>query len=1066
MQSVSTTLSDTLKQSTELNSAVRLIAEWNQNRYSTIASVTNLGTTIDNEYDNDLFPLTSIAEPERPTRGILKAWASSRVNNVGADGFTNDGYEDTPNGARYTTASYDSKYKYWTSANESAAASPYAISGVVPTVTYTADTWANKIVVGLENSYSSPSDFTVSVSLDGTTWTVVSTNPTIQSNGRVELYRQADDSWSTTVYRENPVKLRGVRLTVNKMDKPLVHFNLIELGARIESDLSYFVDDYSVTNSMSETSFAAPLGRASANTASVSLNNTDGRFTNDNTSSLYYNMLDKNVEFRLDVGINLGTMEAPNYEYVRQFTMRTETWNGQTREGTDVDLNDAANYLQSVNPNPCLYQEMTVGEIIWRLLDSVGFASWVYNPASDDVSSLVPQFWADGTSSVWDTIADLAEATQTAVYFDEYGVLKVMTRSAAFNLSTPSVWTLDAATNGSKQADIVELTKTYDYEANVVNVTYKPTSISSESDSGVATMETVWEPEDTVVLRSSQIIQTFASNAGSFRITPTESVTWPYTGVAQMEGEFVRWVAKGYSYYETNGAFTSVYIKSDDEKEALDKKNPGLAYKNYFNGYFWCGLENRGLWNTTAATHSVDIAGWTNNKYTYSNPAGSTTTTHVWNGGLIHNKQRSSVTLRTNKGFTPNWWYVCTRGSSSDSAPYWYGTRFKFDTAGYTYGAAGLVITAGDYDNGYYIELVRTAAITANDRVKYTNELCFYVKYNNGTIRRMGPNGGKGVPIEVIAGKWYDLDVHLSGSTVDIMVNGVTRMTVSVPAGQGTGESTGGRYGLFTRGFTSAEFEYIYASTYSINETFDDEGWFDRITGGYQSGQWDKEWTYGYRTNTKVRRGRKYSVWSRYNQRLMDEFGPIVHEVREYDIKFSKAPVLYSQPYISNETQVICPEYNGNPFGAKFIIANTYRENAVVSGEDTLTFGADNSVDQKFLIYGRTFTQDDEKIVTVKDDVGIKRRGEIPLEIQSDWIQTEAHANDLGDWIVKHWSGGADEVEVESFGNPLLQLGDVVSVNYADKFMTAATHQYFVVKIEHTYSTGLETNLTLRRRKI
>lgn len=1070
MQSASVAFVDKLQQSTELNSAIRLIAEWNQNRYSTIESVTNLGTDEMNEFDNDMFPLTSIALPERPTRGILKAWASSRVDNVGADGFTSSGYEDTSNGARYTTASDTDKYKYWTSAQESASTSPFTISGVVPTVTYTNPTWANKVVVGLENSYASPVAFTISVTEDGINWTDVATDPTIQSNGRVEIYRQADDSWSTTVYRENPVQLRGVRLTVTEMNKGLVHFNLIELGARVESDLSYFIDDYSVTNSMSETSFAAPLGRASANTATVSLNNVDGRFTNDNTSSLYYNMLDKNVEFRLDLGINLGTMEAPDFEWIRQFTMRTETWNGQSRDGTDVELNDGANYLQSVNPNPCLYQDMTVGEIIWRLLDSVGFGSWEYNPASDDASSLVPQFWTDGTSSVWDTIAELAEATQTAVYFDELGVLKVMTRSAAFNLSNESVWTLDASQSGLKQPDIVSLDKTYDYEANVVNVSYRPTSISSESDSGVATMETVWEPEDTVTLRSSQIIQTFTNTQESFVITPSEAITWPYTGVVQIEGEFVRWVSKGYSYYETNGAWTSVYIKSDDEKVALDKKNPDLAYKNHFNGYFWCGIENRGLWNTVPATHSVDISGWTYNRYTSTNVGGSSTTPHAWNGGLIHNKDRSTVTLRTNKTFGPNTWYACTRGSRNDSPPYWYGTRLKFDTAGYTYGAAGIVMTAGDYDNGYYIELVRTAAITATDRVKWTNELCFYVKYNNGTIRRIGPNGGKGIPLEVIAGKWYDLDIHFewqgSDRVVSIMVNGVTRMTCVVPVGLGTGESIGGRYGLFTRGFTSVEFEYIYASTYAVNDTFDDEGWFDRITGGYQSGQWDKEWVYGYRTNTKIKGGKKYYHYARYASRLMDEFGPIVHEVREYDVKFSKFPVLYSQPYVSNETQVICPEYNGNAFGATFILANTSRDNAIVSGEDTLMFGEDNSVDQKFLIYGRTFTQDDEKAVTVKDDQGTKRRGEIPLEIQSDWIQTEAHATDLGDWIVKHWSGGADEVEVESFGNPLLQLGDVVSVNYADKFMSAATHQYFVVKVEHSYDSGLETNLTLRRMKI
>jgi hypothetical protein len=381
-----------------------------------------------------------------------------------------------------------------------------------------------------------------------------------------------------------------------------------------------------------------------------------------------------------------------------------------------------------------------------------------------------------------------------------------------------------------------------------------------------------------------------------------------------------------------------------------------------------------------------------------------------------------------------------------------------------------LAISSGDYDNGYYVELVRTDRITANDRANYTNELCFYVKYNNGTIRRIGPNGGKGVPMLVTPGIWYDIDVHFawqgSTPTFSIMVNGVTRMELSIPSAYNTGESFGGRYGLFTRGFTSAEFEYIYASTYAVNDSFDEEGWFDRIKGGYQSGQWDREWVYGWKTNTKTKRGKSTKVYARYASRLMDEFGPIVHEVREYDVKFAKTPVLHSNLYISNESQIICPEYNASAFGAKFLLANTSRDNAIASGEDTLMFGADNPVDQKLLIYGRTFTQEDEATYTVKDDQGIKRRGEVSTDINSPWIQTEATAKGLGDWIVKHWAGGADEAEVEIFGNPLLQLTDMISVNYPAKNMATDTHKYFITKISHSYGEGLETTLTIRRAKI
>jgi hypothetical protein len=395
----------------------------------------------------------------------------------------------------------------------------------------------------------------------------------------------------------------------------------------------------------------------------------------------------------------------------------------------------------------------------------------------------------------------------------------------------------------------------------------------------------------------------------------------------------------------------------------------------------------------------------------------------------------------------------------------------RFPTSGYTYGAAGLVITAGDYDNGYYIELVRTKVISATDRVKWTNELCFYVKYNNGTIRRIGPNGGKGIPMEVIAGKWYDLDVHFewqgTDRVVSIMVNGVTRMTAVVPVGIGTGESIGGRYGFFTRGFSSAEFEYLYSSTYPfVDSTFDQEGWFDRISGGYQSGQYDREWTYGLRTNTKLNYGKKPArVVARYNSRLMDEFGPVVHEVREFDVKFNdKAPVLNSYLYFSNDNQIICPQYTGTPFGAKFILANTARTNAVVNGEDTLNNG--EPLEQKMLVYGRVIERKDEETVTVTDEASVNMRGVIEVDISSSWIQSKTAAEAIGKWITGHWGGGVDEVVVGTLGNPLLQIGDVVSINQPAKSMTHSTHKYFVVGINHKFSGSMTSSFTLRRLRL
>jgi hypothetical protein len=1050
MHSISVPLRDKLQQSTVVDSKLRLTAEWNHNRFSEILSVTNVIAEKD-EYDNDLFPLKSITDPERPTRGIVKNWAGSNT----PDGYVSNTYKDAVVGARYVTASPEAKYKYYTGPTESAVGG--SIANVAPQVVYKNSVVANKIRVVFENSYASPSVYTIQTTVDGTTWVTAATSPAIGAGGVVELWRQANGTWGNTPYYDNPLTtLRGVKVNVTSMATAAVRCNIIELGLRLESDLSTYVMDWSCTQTMSEISFVAPIGQASSNTAEVSLSNTTGVFSNENASSIYYKLLDKNVEMRMDIGMNIGTFASPNYEYVRQFTMRTTEWTGQTRQGTSVTLSDASEYLQSVKPNPFLYEEVTVGEAIWRVLDSVGFSYWSYTILATDPSTMLPYFYSDGSETVWEVIAQLAEVTQTAVFFDEYGILKILPRAQAYNLSNPVAWQFEYAQNGAKVPDIMELATEYDFEANVVDITYTPTALSKESDSGVRPMEVVWEPEDTVTLRSSNLVKTMSNTDQVFNITAGDAKLWPYAGIVQVEGEFIRYTAKEYSYRLANNTVAKKMIKSEDERIALDKLNPTYAYQNTFTGNFEALTANRGIWNTTPVVHDLNYSQWTSKRYRKA-----TNAVTKWAGGFLPQTNYSLLKLMTNSTFTTNTWYAVTCGLSTDPMPLFYGTRMRYTDAGFSSG--GIVIAAGTNDSGIYIDVQQTEGITTTSR-KYGHEVGVHTRYSNGTYKRYG----KGAQVTISRNVWFDLDVRVIDTgaqrVIDVMINGVKVSQTTIPDAEWP-DSTGGRHGLYVRGATSAFFEYFYSWRTPVNDTFDDATWWNRIKGGYQSNQYDSELSYGLSWIT-LRNGSKASRIDTNSYRRMDDFGPIIHEVREFKVDFATKPVVYSQLYFSNDSQVICPEYNATPFGASFILANASRDNAVLSGEDTLTFGADNPVDQVFVVYGRSFVAEDERKYTVKDTQSITRRGEVNTEIASKWIQSEDSAKSLGQWITYHWSGGNDQVNLKSFGNPLLQLGDLVSINDPSSSMAPSTHQYFIVGISQSYGEGLETTFTLRRRKI
>ena len=1074
MKTVSTATSNELKQSYDVNTSVRLIAEWNMNRYGSPSTLRNTAANLE-DGDPDLYPIDSIVLPDRPSSsGVVKARANSASRaGYSPDGYTVTGYKNEPSAARYISASPDSKYKYWSSPSESSGTAvtgtAASISNCQPTVIYSGPTWTNKIFVRIENSYSTPTAWTIETTSDGTNWTTVSTNPVIAANGAVQLWRQANGTWGTTPYYDNPVQLRGVRITVTQMNRTKVYFNLIELGFRLESDLSPYLIEWDVNNTMSEYSFITPLGVASANEASVQLSNFDNRFSNDNPSSLYYGLIDKNVEMRLDVGITTDPYTTVNktWEWIRMFTMKTDDWNGKDLDVVTVPLKDGSILLQTIKPNATMLEQKTVAEIIWTLMDGIGMTNYNVNTLSADPVTLIPYFWTDGTETMWDIITKLSQATQTAVYFDEYNIMQIKPRNVAYNLSATPVWQFDGVVNGTKLPDIVDLDKTNNFEANTVNVAYKDTKPADEV-SGIAPMQSMWTPEGDVVLRAAPLMHPMTATQTYMRIPPDVAKTWPYEGVIQMEGEFIRYSGKSYSFYNASGAWDSKYIKSNDEKVALDKLYPTLAFKNNFSGYLW--ITERGAYSSVGKAHAIDAAGYNTRLRTGNG------TMNPWTGGWKAVSGTSTAKITTNSSFKANTWYTVTRGNEVDSPPYYYGTRVRFPTSGYTFGAAGIVISAGGSgDAGYYIELFKTDLFTKSPAARSNqNEVSFYVRYADGTTKRLGPNGNKGVPMNIAAGVWYDIDIAVSyaGSvpTFTIYVNGIRQMSVTVPGANAPATGNTGRWGVFTRGFTNAEFEYVYASSSTEGPAFDESNRYNRIHQGYESMQVTNEWTYNTRKVTRMIGKKRQVVTQRYNQFLFDDFGAYAHEVREFNVKYDVGndlgPALYSKIYFSNDYQVICPEFFASPFGAKFILANTMRRNAIVNGSDAITYGADNSVDQRLMIYGRAIKIGEEQTVTVKNDGAIRRRGEVTVDFPSDWIQSRAEATELGKWITFHWAGGQDEITIESFMNPLLQLGDVVSINFPLGNMAPATHKYFVVEAKHTYSEGMESTFTLRRAKI
>lgn len=1049
MKIVNPAVSTAIRSAYNVQVLPRLTAEWNVNRYAPSVVADNIPAEAVEGYDPDMFPIESIISNNRPTKGIAKA----RIN----EGRVSDGYE-TPMGTRYYVASEDDLYKYWTSPHQSSGSGVFANHSdgqpiVRPHVLYGTSQSINKIVIGLENSWTNPLSYQVLIkSTPAAAWNYgapIATNPTINAAGQIVLWHTGGGAWSTTKPAVAPLtSVAGIMLKVSTTNRPSSFISVIEIaGFRVEdlTDRMISVDD---TQELGEPSMVYPLGTLTANTGNLSLSNVDGYFDNDNPASPFRGILEPNVTFNLEYIYHVNGTTYP----VQAFKMTGGEWSGQKDETVTVELRDGSKYLQEVKPQPTMYLNLNASEIVWRLCDQAGFNDYVIDSDDLEPQPRISVFWTDGEQTLWEVFDELARATQTAIYFDSWNRLQIKSRWAAFKSAKTPDWTLRGQTVGNELADIISLEQTDEFSANNITVTYQTTEFS-EPNHGFPKMDRVWEPDSTVVLRSSPLFQTLTTTDGFLHIPPQDADIWPYEGLVQVQGELIRYKGKRYTYLD-GGTNQVRIVNSADEKEKLDNRTVAMnRYQNHFTGAL--AITERGVWNSERKRHAVEAEG-----YSVRNMIGGTGNSGV--GGFRHDRQNSLVTMSSTPKVNSNQDYIiATRGVATDSGFYYYGTRFKFNEPTRTGQKAGLVIhNNGNNEDGYYIELQPTIK---TDRAA-KNELIFYSR-KSGTPHRFGLENGMGKPLNIIHDTFYDLDVVLEvvGGThnISIMVNGVNAMNVSVTSNQ---NAFGGRFGMFVRSDTSASFEYLYAVAQTEFQRHDNTAFYDRVRGGYSGGQWDREWVYRWRDVGRRKKKITSREQFRWNRMFMDEFGPYVHEVREYDVKFDPKPVLHSRIYMTNDWGAICTSYSSDAFGAKFVLANTSRSNAVLNGEDKINYaGTTTTVNQLLIVYGRALIIRDSETVNVKNENQIRKRGQIDAEVTSNWIQSKEAAEKLARWISNHWGTGADQQMVTVFGNPLFELGDVVTIDYPDRSMAVNTHKYFVVGISNSFDQGLETTLTLRR---
>jgi hypothetical protein len=228
------------------------------------------------------------------------------------------------------------------------------------------------------------------------------------------------------------VFIKGIRVVVETMYAPNRAFDLIELSPRLKVDITDYVLDYEINKNLMATDFGLPVGGLVASTGGINLSNHDGVFTELNTfdkvsktGSIIANNLKPQIKFEFYESI----LDVNGYDkFIPLKTFYSENAAVATSGIQDVSLSlrDAYFILESNSATPIFLQNCTLTMAVALLLDNIGFSNYIFKNINTANDPVVPFFFIEPDASVAEVLQRLAQATQTAMFFDEYNNFVVM----------------------------------------------------------------------------------------------------------------------------------------------------------------------------------------------------------------------------------------------------------------------------------------------------------------------------------------------------------------------------------------------------------------------------------------------------------------------------------------------------------------------------------------------------------------------------------------------------------------------------------------------------------------
>lgn len=362
---------------------------------------------------------------------------------------------------------------------------------------------------------------------------------------------------------------------------------------------------------------------------------------------------------------------------------------------------------------------------------------------------------------------------------------------------------------------------------------------------------------------------------------------------------------------------------------------------------------------------------------------------------------------------------------------------------------AGIGFFMDEFHKEGYALLIQTipASIGSN------NKTVRIVKIYNGGIRYLNTSQ-KSLDTTldgIYGGKTYNIDIKVKfyQSKIDIVayINGF-KITASdsaslqKPAGDYKSIAPTNRVALIcTKG--TAMFDYVFASK------IDDKQYLDsQYSINFYQGQFSNDILNNLYGDYQYL---NYSDDDEVTKKLnsFEEFGTTVREIVKREIKFDSrpsVPVRWSTG--ANPLAKIISQKYSNFGGEAYVLNNS-----------STTIPLADGIGSSFYLFGNTIG--DSGTLEYITDEDFTYGPKEPIVFESRWLQTLDAVKELATWIKEKVVNRGKIVNLTVFGNPMLNVGDIVSVAspYQD---FDGTEKLIVTSVTNSFNQGLETTVTCR----